>query len=91
MLFGGSRKRTFRISHDSVDQLSNEQRVCDCLGYIEDYTTQLCDDYNKPLTSIMESKRFVFVAQLIAMVPTPPFQSGNISTNASGGGRNLPV
>ena len=37
------------------------------IGYIGDYTTQLCGDYNKPLfldpyepTTIMESKSFFF-------------------------------
>ena len=30
-------------------QLSNEKRAPGCLGYIGDYTAQLCGDYNKPL------------------------------------------
>ena len=29
--------------------LSNAKRAPGCLGYIGDYTTQLCGDYNKPM------------------------------------------
>ena len=50
--------------------MSNEKSP-GCLGYIGDYTTQLCGDYNKPLQGsllnnqyFMESRRFFFVAQI---------------------------
>ena len=51
-------------------QMSNE-KTTGCLGYMVDSTTQ-SGDYDKPLqykdpyetTSIMESKRFIFVAQI---------------------------
>ena len=29
--------------------MSNEKRAPGCLVHIGDYTTQLCEDYNKPL------------------------------------------
>ena len=53
------------IKVDAILWLSNEKRAPGCLGYIGDYTTQLCGDYNKPLTtSIMENKRGIFVAKI---------------------------
>ena len=58
-------------------QLSNEKRAPGCLGYIGDYTTQLCRGFSKPQERIpegsllnnqdsMESKKGIFVAQLAA-------------------------
>ena len=38
------------LNNRYIYHFSNEKRApCCCLGYIEDYTTQLNRDYNKPL------------------------------------------
>ena len=63
------------VMNSLANHLSNEKNSLVVLGYIgDDYTTQLCEDYNKPVqgsliktTSIMESKR-VFVVPHFSLI-----------------------
>ena len=46
---GATKCRSGRREGAPVRQLSNEKKSPGCLGYVRDYTTQLCGDYKKPV------------------------------------------